>query len=260
MLKKLKAALKKIGRRITARESEAKRAGKKARILTQEIEKLRTQLHALHERHAETLCKLRAEEEKPRPDSKTVKRLREIADTQSDEIRVLAKKLKFKVGKRSSWRTRRRKAQKRAAWWLRRRTTVRKRYKKAKEKWEAEHKLDFQPWMLNGCPGNIDEDLKKVVVFQVVACGQYVTSTTGGTHSSGSYHYPWNNPDNKGHAVDTGATSVSSMREAAEKTRKHFGENHFLELFSPCGWYIKHGVVFSGFFPAHGDHGHYAVA
>ena len=38
-----------------------------------------------------------------------------------------------------------------------------------------------------------------------------------------------------------------------------FGAGHFKELFGPDSWYVKNGVKYSGAFPAHGDHIHFAA-
>jgi hypothetical protein len=85
--------------------------------------------------------------------------------------------------------------------------------------------------------------------------GLYVTSTTGGTHSPGSYHY-------SGRAVDFGSSGPGERPEieAQNALANAFGDGYFAELFGPDGWYIKNGVRYSGTFPAHHDHLHVAVA
>jgi hypothetical protein len=247
-LKKLRAALAKIAKRLSGREDEERIARSKSHRLSREIQHLREDLDEANKHHAATLKLLTKAEGTPEAE-----KLGALADSQARVIHDLVLKIQRKVGKRSSWRKRRRKAQKRVAWWLRRRTTVRKQFKAAKEKWDKEHRLDFEPWMLNGCP-NIDNDkLKQVIAYVVVACDQYITATTNGTHAPGSFHYI-------DEAVDWGAGSVSSMQTAAVKTRGHFGREHFLEFFSPCNWWIKYGVEYPGYFPGHGDHGHTAVS
>lgn len=251
-LEKLKAALGKANKRFEARSDDEQEAFKKTRRLNREIKDLRDQIDALVITRQKTENYLQAERDNPRPDPKVLARFEQLLERQEEDIQDAVAKVKRKVGKRSSWRKRRKKAQKRAAWWLRRRTVLRKQYKAAKEKWDKEHALDFQPWMLNGCAGNVSSEIKEVIAYVVVVCGQYVTSTTGGTHAPGSYHY-------SGRAVDWGAGSVSSMQDASNKTREHFGDSHFAEFFSPCPWWIKYGAVYSGYFPGHGDHGHTAV-
>lgn len=220
---RLKRALAKARKRIAARLAEANLAGRKTRRLNKEIKALRGELDALVLKGAD-----------------------------ADLVKPKLQKLEHKVGKRSALKTRRLKARKRAAWWLRRKTTVAKKLKVAEEKWAAEHRLDFEPWMLNGCPETHNENLKAVIAYVVVVCGQYITATSNGVHTPGSYHY-------SDRAVDWGAGSVSSMQTAAVKTREHFGRGHFLEFFSPCDWWIKYGTEYPGYFPGHGDHGHTAV-
>jgi hypothetical protein len=255
MLKKLRAALAKIGKRLNAREDDERIAASKAHRLSREIKRLREELEASVKSHAATL-KLADRTGDPQKERK----LRDQAEREAQTIHDLVQKIQWKVGKRSAWRKRRKQQQKRIVWWLRRKTTVRKRLKAAKKKWEETHGTPvFESWMLNGCPDNITDKLKPVFAFQVIVCGQYVTATTNGTHTSTSLHYPRNNPDDKGHAGDTGASSVSSMQNAAEKTKEHFGASFFKELFSPCPWWLKYGVQYAGFFPGHGDHGHYGV-
>jgi hypothetical protein len=109
---------------------------------------------------------------------------------------------------------------------------------KRKVAYLMEHKDDpkvvnvgaFQTWMLNGCPGNISPGLKLAIV-RAVAHGLYITCTTNGGHTSSSWHYPWNNPDNLGHAIDAAAEGtekeISFQRDEAAR-----GED-LLELIGP---------------------------
>lgn len=60
---------------------------------------------------------------------------------------------------------------------------------------------DFEPWMLNGRPGNVSPGTKAAIA-RGVAHGLYVTSTSTGGHASSSWHFPWNNRDGLGHGVD----------------------------------------------------------
>lgn len=86
--------------------------------------------------------------------------------------------------------------------------------------------------------------------------GLYVTATKGspGVHSPTSYHYRAPN-----YAVDMGHYSVQVMINAQNALLDKFGAAHFKELFGPDGWYVKNGVKYSGAFPAHGDHIHFAT-
>jgi hypothetical protein len=128
---------------------------------------------------------------------------------------------------------------------------------KRKNKKDPSHRPAYQPWMLNGHSGNLDERLKPIVAYQVVVCKQITTDTYDyAGHTPDSYHYPHRAPDRQGHAIDTAG---GDMCGAANSTRNEFGNAYFAELFSPCGWYIKYGTVYGGYFPGHGDHGHYAT-
>lgn len=84
------------------------------------------------------------------------------------------------------------------------------------------------------------------------AHGLVVTSTTGGTHSSTSWHY-------QGRAVDVASSSVTKMKQAQIAIARDIGRENFLELFGPGSWYIKNGEKIKGAFPDHGDHIHIAI-
>jgi hypothetical protein len=149
-------------------------------------------------------------------------------------------------------------ARKRARFWIVVRTRRRAAYKAARELWDQEHRLDFQEWMLNGDPGDIDDSVKAVIAFLVVVRGQYVTDTYGYSgHTPSSLHYPWNDPTppQQGRAVDFAGTDMAG---ACQALVDHFGADHFLELFGPMPWYIKNGGKYAiyPYFPGHGDHGH----
>jgi hypothetical protein len=117
------------------------------------------------------------------------------------------------------------------------------------KKWRAEHPKGFEPYMLNGHPGNVTQDIKNFI-YRAYKAGLYVTSTTGGTHASTSWHY-------HGRAVDVaGAYSKMVAFQNAEANRS---PHSFLELFGPDSFYIKNGVRIGGAFPDHGDHVHGAL-
>ena len=84
------------------------------------------------------------------------------------------------------------------------------------------------------------------------ALGLTITSTTGGKHAAGSWHY-------KGRAIDVAGSAEQMMhffRAAAAK----YGKN-ILELFyDPAGWYIKNGHKVGGAIGGHSDHVHLAMA
>jgi hypothetical protein len=107
--------------------------------------------------------------------------------------------------------------------------------------WEGNEKLSFVP-------------LLAAVRTALTVDGLYVTSTTGGTHSSTSYHY-------QAKAVDFGSSGPGETPEitAQRLLLDTYGASYFAELFGPDPWYVKNGVVYRGVFPAHGDHLHVAV-
>jgi hypothetical protein len=84
------------------------------------------------------------------------------------------------------------------------------------------------------------------------ALGLTVTSTTGGKHVSGSWHY-------KGRAIDV-AGSPGQMMQFFTAAAGKWGKN-ILELFyDPAGWYIKNGQRIGGAIGGHSDHVHLAMA
>ena len=86
-----------------------------------------------------------------------------------------------------------------------------------------------------------------------IEVGCYITSTTDGTHSAGSYHY-------SKRAIDFGSSSGSNTPEkkAQEALLRKFGARKFKELFGPAGFYVKDGRRYSGTFAGHHDHLHVA--
>jgi hypothetical protein len=82
--------------------------------------------------------------------------------------------------------------------------------------------------------------------------GLVITSTTGGKHAPGSYHYA-------GRAVDVGG-SPSSMLAYAQQLASTSGR-HMAELYyTPLGYSIKNGVKVPWTIPNHMDHVHVAYA
>jgi len=84
--------------------------------------------------------------------------------------------------------------------------------------------------------------------------GVYISSTV--RYDSDTYHGP-----SQRRAVDLGSDDPGEGPEKAAQQAllDHFGAGYFLELFGPAGWYVKDGVVYSGIFPGHGDHDHFAA-
>jgi hypothetical protein len=90
---------------------------------------------------------------------------------------------------------------------------------------------EFRPWMLNGRPGNVSDAVKRLIV-RAVQAGLVVTSTTGGRHTSTSFHY-------KGQAVDLAGPRdkmVAFQRKEAKMTDRYW------ELFGPDNYAnVKNG-------------------
>lgn len=119
----------------------------------------------------------------------------------------------------------------------------------------------FRPSMLDGHPGNIADEVKRVIALAYKFADQRgyvctVTATTDGTHAPNSWHYP--NP--LGHAVDLVFATVGQMEEFQHFALEHTddGAGDFHELFGPAGFYVKEGAVVDAHFPDHGDHDHIA--
>ena len=103
---------------------------------------------------------------------------------------------------------------------------------------ERERKA-FQPWMLNGHPGNISDACKRAIVRGVRA-GLVVTATTDGDHSATSLHYPRNTASGLGEAVDFGLKASDLGNPKAVALRERFqrqefarGVGNYRELFGP---------------------------
>lgn len=122
---------------------------------------------------------------------------------------------------------------------------------------EVDRQTEARKINWSGCPSLTYEPLLKTVRLALnVADGLYITATTNGTHSPTSWHY-------SGHAVDfgsNGSRGESPEMEAQQALLDQFGAGYFAELFGPCRWYVKNGIVYSGTFPGHGDHLHVGVA
>jgi hypothetical protein len=119
----------------------------------------------------------------------------------------------------------------------------------------------FNTAMLDGHPGNISDEVKRVIALankfahqKGYACT--VTATTDGRHAPGS----WHNPTPLGKAVDLIFATVGQMEEFQRFCLEHTddGADDFHELFGPAGFYVKEGQVVNAHFPDHGDHDHIA--
>jgi hypothetical protein len=250
---KLRDAIRKATHRANARDDEAQDAQHHAHALTRDLKELNEEGERLGHRHTETLREIAKEEAQQEPDKDRLRRLRKKSADEAEEMRHLVTRIHHKNEKRRPLRKKYQEQTKKARWWIARQTVLRKKLAAAKKKYEETHGTPaFESWMLNGCPDVHNERLKEVIAFVVVVCGQYITATTNGTHTPTSYHY-------SERAADWGDHTVSSMQDAANKTREHFGDGFFLEFFSPCPWWIKYGADYPGYFPGHGDHGHTAV-
>lgn len=140
--------------------------------------------------------------------------------------------------------------------------------RRARQKILSVHKRrvgTFRPSMLDGHPGNIADQVKRFIALAYLWADENgavctVTSTTGGSHSTSSWHYILLGRNELGFAVDLIFATVEQMEEfqhwVVERTGDGAGD--WLELFGPAGFYVKNGVRYQGHFPDHGDHLHAA--
>lgn len=107
----------------------------------------------------------------------------------------------------------------------------------------------------NGYPPLTHKPLLAAVRVALTVDGLYVSSTNGGSHSPTSWHY-------KDRAVDFGSneSDESPEKRAQQRLLERFGASYFAELFGPCDWHVKNGVLYPYPFPDHDDHLHLAVA
>lgn len=118
----------------------------------------------------------------------------------------------------------------------------------------ADRGLARQPIDWNGCEPLGSRRLRKLARLVTVDPQCYITSTTGGVHAPGSWHY-------LKRALDWGSNDPTNRAEGDLQNRMYerFGARFFLELFGPRDWYVKNRVRYTGQFPAHDDHGHGAA-
>lgn len=105
---------------------------------------------------------------------------------------------------------------------------------------------------LGGSLGSLPGDLGKAMAL-AQSMGLSITSTTGGTHAPGSYHY-------QGRAFDaSNGTNTPEERNYFLAAASKWG-GKMLELFyDPIGWYIKNGSKVPGAIGGHSDHVHTAM-
>lgn len=123
------------------------------------------------------------------------------------------------------------------------------------------HDPHFEPYMLNGHPGNITSELKAAIARGVVIHKQFVTATTDGTHTPTSFHYPRNNAshgytDDEGHAADL--SSYADYGRSFFDAEKARGAENYDELFGPGDGYVKNGTLYPGPSPDVPNHCHCA--
>ena len=118
--------------------------------------------------------------------------------------------------------------------------------------------------MLNGKSGDVTPAVRRFI-RRGVAAGLVCTSTTGGKHSAGSFHYQrWHG---RGRAADLAAamTRVGIWRmkrfyRREYRREKAFRGAQYAELFGPGRHYVKNGQRLGGQMPGHSDHIHGAPA
>jgi hypothetical protein len=145
----------------------------------------------------------------------------------------------------------------RLKWWVKVKTVYRRKWKRV-QKHRRDHPNDpvgFESWMLNGHSGGISPGTKQVVAYAVGVLHAVVTDTYDYSgHAPTSNHYPRNNADGLGHAVDLVPATCSLMTSI----RDNFNAGFFKELFGPCPFYYTAGAQHPGMFPGHGTHTHAA--
>jgi hypothetical protein len=100
-------------------------------------------------------------------------------------------------------------------------------------------------------PGKGGETLSTLIPW-AKSEGMTITSTTGGKHAAGSYHY-------QSRAIDV-AGSPSQMKKFFLDSLAHFGVGQIKELFyDPMHEYVKNGSLRMGEIGGHSDHVHLAL-
>lgn len=117
----------------------------------------------------------------------------------------------------------------------------------------------------NGHPSNVSDGVKRMI-RRAADYHLYVTSTTDGTsHASTSWHYPRNNADGLGHAVDLAGTPENMRKFQRHITRDAESRKRFREVFGPVNSAcVKNGALISigegtALETAHDNHVHVAT-
>lgn len=140
----------------------------------------------------------------------------------------------------------------------------RQRRRASKGIWQGEFLRAYGP---NGPRlGDVTPRVKREIM-RAIAVGCVVTSTTGGTHAPGSWHYQkssYRSSSGKwrigGRAADLGGGRIALWRYYRDARRRERAKSspQFHELFGPGNEYVKEGRFYSGQFPDHTDHVHVA--
>lgn len=190
------------------------------------------------------------EQKKKNPDQQKLAHLRERRDNLLKRIKPLDKQKEEHKKQAKRDRKDANHAWQRRKGWIKYRTIYRRRWKAAKKRAKDTGEVRFESWMANGHQYScLPATVKHVIAVGVIKYDQVVTSTTGGTHAPGSFHYSCD-------AVDM-AGPYSQMCAHQNWIAQTYGPS-CLELFGPVDYYYKYGVRYSGQFPAHEDHNHFA--
>jgi len=105
---------------------------------------------------------------------------------------------------------------------------------------------------VGGSLGNLPGDLGRAMAL-AQQMGLTITSTTGGTHAPGSYHYA-------GRAFDaSNGVNTPEMQSYFLAAAGNWGSKMMELFYDPIGWYIKNGSKVPGAIGGHSDHVHTAM-
>lgn len=86
--------------------------------------------------------------------------------------------------------------------------------------------------MLNGYSGNINRPTKRFIM-RAIAAGLHVTSTTGGRHAPGSYHYPRYVAGRASLGMAADVAGPMDLMQAFQRREHSRRGRRYLELFGP---------------------------